>query len=146
MDLTYTVTKDAYYFITGEAPGNIYYHYNYTFEVNYLNRFDYEHVCDVYIPRKCVVDTIPKEEVLVIAYVVPPVAADPFTTHIAMEFGDSSCVYDPCHRGFAYLCLVVNLLSLVFPVGTGVVCYLRHNKQYCCRRRCGYERLREDHR
>ena len=146
MDLTYTVTKDAYYFITGEAPGNIYYHYNYTFEVNYLNRFDYEHMCDVYIPRKCVIDTIPKEEVLVIAYVVPPVAADPFTTHIAMEFGDSSCVYDPCHRGFAYLCLVVGLLSLVFPVGTGVVCYLRHNKQYSCRRRCGYERLREDQR
>ena len=33
-----------------------------------------------------------------------------------------------------------------FPVGTGVVCYLRQHKQYCRRRRCGYELLCEDQR
>lgn len=122
-ELIHTVKKDSFYFITGSTPGNIVYYYKYTLEVNYLNRLDYTYRCGVSYPNTCPININQKTKLAVIAYITPPEAANPPTTHIKIDYGDSSCVRGPCKRlighifsgvpGFLFICLIFIFLVLL---------------------------------
>ncbi len=92
-EVVFRAEKDAYYFLTGQCPGDVNYQYNITSLIKYINYTDYEdhYVCTVGEDHNCEVELGGRDNVFgsagdmdLLGYVVPlpPYIVVSPTTHV----------------------------------------------------------------
>ena len=93
-EVKFTAEKPAYYFITVESPGDLYYQYNVSKDVRYLNYSDYEQYtsCSLREGESCEIPIDNNffgsaEDICLLSYAspYPPYAPLPPTTHIKVD-------------------------------------------------------------
>lgn len=124
-EVTYSITNEGYYFITGYSEAGLSYQFNATDNVYYLNESDYSSKykgCYFHSGTVCsfqASDTFfgTKTEMCLIAHIIRPVAEDPPSTHIVINVRKNYAILVyPGTVASASLTILVIVIVLVYIV------------------------------
>ena len=136
--IIFVVAKEAYYYVTAETPGGVFYHFTANVHAMYLNSTDYVWDCKISGSEDCrlkIPKSLSNNKYVLLAYIHPvlPFVPEPLSTHLCS-----------IRKRWWAIPAILGILTGTVTLLLISVASLHFYKCFCNRRRYGYHQILSD--